>query len=155
MLIERHNKIISFSANIEKLISFMALMQVVWNTLVICCLGFIIIVSIHNENSIENLIFVLVKTVFAYFVIMIEAFVICFAGEYLSFKSRLIANATYETFWYDMPSNTGKIIMFVIMRSQKKLTITAGKMMDMSFETFTSIMKASASYISVLNAMYH
>ncbi|XP_071568968.1 odorant receptor 13a-like [Temnothorax nylanderi] len=150
MLIERHNKIIAFSKNIESLFSFIALMQVVWNTLVICCLGFVIIISIHNETG----IFVFVKTISGYFVIMIEAFVFCFAGEYLSLKGKLIANAIYETMWYDMPSGQNKIIIFIIMRSQKRLTITAGKMMDMSFETFTSMMKASASYVSVLNAMY-
>ncbi|XP_011694606.1 PREDICTED: odorant receptor 22c-like [Wasmannia auropunctata] len=150
MLIERHNKIISFSENIEELLSFIALMQVIWNTLVICCLGFVIIISIHNETG----VFMVMKTACAYFAIMAEAFVICFAGEYLSLKSKLISYATYETLWYDMPANTGKIIMFIIMRSQRRLTITAGKMMDMSFETFTSIMKTTASYISVLNALY-
>ncbi|KAL0133994.1 hypothetical protein PUN28_001123 [Cardiocondyla obscurior] len=125
-------------------------MQVVWNTLVICCLGLIFIISIHNQTG----IFILVRTICAYFVVMIEAFVICFAGEYLSLKSKLIGNAIYETMWYDMPLGQNKIIIFIIMRSQKQLTITAGKMMDMSFETFTSMMKASASYISVLNAIY-
>ncbi|XP_018348844.1 PREDICTED: odorant receptor 22c-like [Trachymyrmex septentrionalis] len=150
MLIERHNRIISFSKNIEQLFSFIALMQVVWNTLVICSIGFVFIVSMHNEAD----VFVLVKTLFAYCVITIEAFIICFAGEHLSLKGKLIANATYETLWYNMPLNTEKIIMFIIMRSQKRLTITAGKMIDMSFDTFTNIMKASASYISVLNAIY-
>ncbi|XP_018301271.1 odorant receptor 13a-like [Mycetomoellerius zeteki] len=150
LLIEKHNKIILFSKNIETLFSFIALMQVVWNTLVICCLGFIIVISIYNETG----IFVLLKTISGYLVVMIEAFVICFAGEYLSLKGKLIANAIYESLWYDMPSNENKIIVFILMRSQKRLTITAGKMMDMSLETFTGIMKASASYVSVLNAMY-
>ncbi|XP_011862386.1 PREDICTED: odorant receptor 13a-like [Vollenhovia emeryi] len=148
--IERHKKIISFSKNIESLFSFFAFMQVFWNTLVICCLGFIIIFSIHNKTG----TFVLIKTSSGYFVAMTEAFIICFAGEYLSMKGKLIANAIYEMMWYDMLSSQSKIIIFIIMRCQKRLTITAGKMMDMSFETFTSIIKASASYISVLNAMY-
>ncbi|XP_071568967.1 odorant receptor 10-like [Temnothorax nylanderi] len=150
MLIERHNKIIAFSKNIESLFSFIALMQIVWNTLVICCLGFVIILSITSKTG----IFVFVKTISGYFAVMIEAFVFCFAGEYLSLKGELIANAIYETMWYDMPSGQSKIIIFILLRSQKRLTITAGKMMDMSFETFTNIMKASVSFISVLNAMY-
>ncbi|XP_036141365.1 odorant receptor 13a-like [Monomorium pharaonis] len=149
MLIEKHKKIVLFSNNIETFFSFIALMQVVWNTLVICCLGFIIIISIHNQTG----IFILVKTIGGYLVVMTEAFVICSAGEYLSLKSKSIADAIYETLWYNMPSHQSKVI-FIIMRSQKRLTITAGKMMDMSFETFTSIMKASASYVSVLYAMY-
>ncbi|XP_077261534.1 odorant receptor 13a-like isoform X3 [Temnothorax americanus] len=150
VLVERHNRIISLSENIEKIFSFIALMQVVWNTLSICCLGFIIIISIHNETG----VFALAKTVIAYFSIIMEVFFICFAGEYLGLKGNLIARATYETPWYDIPSNQSKIIIFILLRSQKRLAITAGKMMDMSFETFTSIMKASISYISVLNAMY-
>ncbi|XP_039310429.1 odorant receptor 13a isoform X4 [Solenopsis invicta] len=97
MLIERHNRIISASDNIEKLFSFIALMQVLWNTLVICSLGF--------------------------------AFTF----------GKLIANASYEMMWYDMPSKQSKIIIFIIMRSQKRLTITAGKMTDMSFGAFTSV----------------
>ncbi|KAL0133996.1 hypothetical protein PUN28_001124 [Cardiocondyla obscurior] len=148
--IKRHKRIISFSENIEKLFSFIALMQVIWNTLVICCIGFIIIISIHNDTG----VFVLVKSVLAYVVIMADSFVMCFAGEHLSLKSKLIANAIYETSWYNMPVRQSKVIIFIIMRSQRRLVITAGKMMDMSFETFTSIMKASASYVSVLNAMY-
>ena len=43
-LIERHNRVFWFSDNIETLFSFIALMQVIWNTLVICSLGFIIII---------------------------------------------------------------------------------------------------------------
>ncbi|XP_011862381.1 PREDICTED: odorant receptor 67a-like [Vollenhovia emeryi] len=124
-------------------------MQVFWNTLVICCLGFFLIISFHNENG----VFVLLKTMLSYFGIMTEVFIICFAGEHLIFKSKLISNAIYETMWYNMPSRQSKIIIFIIMRSQKRLAITAGKMMDMSFETFTNIMKASVSYISVLNAL--
>ncbi|XP_067206871.1 odorant receptor 10-like isoform X2 [Linepithema humile] len=149
-LIKRHNRVILFSNNIDKLFSFMALMQVFGNTLVICCLGFIVVISVGNENS----VFMLVKSAIVYVAVMVEAFIFCFAGEYLSHKSKLIADAAYESLWYDMPLSQGKNVTFIIMRSQKRLTITAGKIMNLSFESFTSMMKASASYISVLNAMY-
>ncbi|XP_014483803.1 PREDICTED: odorant receptor 82a-like [Dinoponera quadriceps] len=123
-LVERHNKVILFSQNLDKLLSFMALMQVFWNTLVICCVGILLIIvsiavsvqmfsdsygkscslfsllieqTFHNKPGVG-----LVKAVFCYLAIAIEIFVFCFAGEYLSLK----------------------------------------------------IMKASASYVSVLNAMY-
>ncbi|XP_036141352.1 odorant receptor 13a [Monomorium pharaonis] len=150
LLIKRHNRIISFSENIEKFFSFVALMQVVWNTLVICCLGFVIIISFHNGTG----IFVTVKTIFACFAIIFEVFIVCFVGDYLRLKGELIASATYDSLWYNMSPRQSKIMLFIIIRSQKRLTFTAGKMMDMSLETFTNIMKASISYASVLNAMY-
>ncbi|XP_024879554.1 odorant receptor 67a-like isoform X1 [Temnothorax curvispinosus] len=134
----------------EKFFSLFSLLQVFWNTAVVCCLGFVLIISIHNETG----VFVLVKTMSGYFSMILEVFIICLAGEYLSSKGKLITTATYEMPWYNMPSNQSKILMFIMMRSQKRLVITAGKMMDMSFESFTTIIKASASYISVLYAIY-
>ncbi|KAL6254512.1 hypothetical protein P5V15_014565 [Pogonomyrmex californicus] len=150
ILIERHERVILFSDNIEKLFSFIALIQVVWNTLVICCVGFFIIISIHNETG----TIMVAKTVLVYIAVTIEIFAMCFIGEYLSFKSESITSSTYDALWYDMPTTQARIILFILMRSQRQITITAGKITDMSFETFTNIMKATVSYISVLNAMH-
>ncbi|XP_012063176.1 PREDICTED: odorant receptor 4-like [Atta cephalotes] len=125
-------------------------MQVIWNTLVICSLGFIIIISFYIETSVTTIL----KSIFAYLAVILEVFILCFAGEYLNLKSKSIADAAYESFWYDLPLNQRKILMFIIMRSQKQLMITAGKITSLSLTTFTSIIKASASYVSVLHAMY-
>ncbi|XP_011870713.1 PREDICTED: odorant receptor 13a-like isoform X5 [Vollenhovia emeryi] len=137
MLIIRHQKIISFSKNIEAFFSNIALIQFVSNTLVICCLGFIIVIS-----------------VFFYIVISMEAFIFCFLGEYLSTKSQKIGDAAYESLWYELNPNQNRDVLIMIIRSQKHLTLTIGKVMDLSLRQFASIVKASASYVSVLHAMY-
>lgn len=49
-LIRRHQNIIVFTEQIEDLYSYIALAQFISNTLVICCLGFII-VNVSNFNS--------------------------------------------------------------------------------------------------------
>ncbi|XP_077261529.1 odorant receptor 10-like isoform X2 [Temnothorax americanus] len=149
-LIERQNRVYVFSENIEKLFSFIALMQVIWNTLVICSLGFIIIISFYIETSVITI----VKTILTYFAVIMEVFILCLAGEYLNLKGKSIADAAYESLWYDLPSNQGKTVTFVVMRSQKQLMITAGRITNLSLETFTNIIKASASYVSVLHAIY-
>lgn len=43
-LICKHQRIIALSDNIENLYNQIALMQFLWNTLVICCTGFLIII---------------------------------------------------------------------------------------------------------------
>ncbi|XP_025163769.1 odorant receptor 13a-like isoform X2 [Harpegnathos saltator] len=112
MLIERHNRVISFSKNIDKVFSFIALMQILGNTLVICFLGLVLMTS------------------------------------------KSLGDAAYESLWYNMSPSHVKKLLLIIMRSQKQLTITAGGITNLSLESFTSIMKASASYMSVLKAMY-
>lgn len=50
-LINKHHKIIAFSDNIENLFSPIALMQFISNTMIICCIGFLIAtVSIWSVN---------------------------------------------------------------------------------------------------------
>ncbi|XP_067206878.1 odorant receptor 13a-like isoform X3 [Linepithema humile] len=97
---------------------------------------------------------VITKSLIFYVAITLEAFVFCYAGEYLSAKSKSISDAAYECFWYDLTPSECRVLMFLMLRSQKRLTITAGKMTDLSLEGFTTIMKSSASYISVLRALY-
>ncbi|KAL6254502.1 hypothetical protein P5V15_014555 [Pogonomyrmex californicus] len=150
-LIGKHQKIILYIENVENLYCYIALMQFVSNTLIICSIGFVIVISINSPD----LSTILVKTLLFYIVMNLEAFSFCFAGEYLSTKvsTQHIADAAYESLWYDVHVNESRTISFLILRSQKRLTITIGKVMDLSLECFTSIVKASASYISVLLAM--
>ncbi|XP_012063162.1 PREDICTED: odorant receptor 4-like [Atta cephalotes] len=149
-LIDKHHKIIAFSESIESLFSYIALMQFFSNTLIICCIGFLIVTSLGTNEGVR----MLVKTLFFYIAITLEAFIFCFAGEYLSNKSKTIGDAVYGSIWYNLKPRDSRILLFVIMRSQKRLTITAGKFMDLSLEGFANSLKASASYISVLYAMY-
>ncbi|KAL0120391.1 hypothetical protein PUN28_008219 [Cardiocondyla obscurior] len=67
--------------------------------------------------------------------------------------SKSIANAAYNTFWYNAKPNESRILLILILRSQKQLTITIGKFNNLSLEVFANILKASASYVSVLLAM--
>ncbi|XP_076375635.1 odorant receptor 13a isoform X2 [Megalopta genalis] len=124
-LFKKHQNIIDFTKYIESLFSFIALMQMVCNTISICCIGFM----------------------------MMIAFIFCYSGEYLSNKSTSIHIAAYNSLWYLLKPDDGRIIILLIARSQKKSTITAGNVIDLSLERFTGLMKASASYISILRAM--
>ncbi|XP_070512817.1 odorant receptor 10-like [Cardiocondyla obscurior] len=171
MLIVRHQEIIGFSKNIEALYSNIALIQFVSNTLVICCLGFLIVISIGAPGG----SMMLVKSVFFYIVMSLEAFIYCFVGEHLStqvriqytvyiicillykiivFQSEMIGDSAYESLWYELNPTEKKDIHIVIVRSQKHLTLTIGKVLELSLKQFANIVKASASYVSVLHAMY-
>ncbi|KAL0111078.1 hypothetical protein PUN28_012802 [Cardiocondyla obscurior] len=134
-LICKHQKIITLSEHIEHLYTYIALMQLLWNTLVICCTGFVIVITIGTDDSGTTSI----KSVSFYIAITLEVFILCFAGEFLSAKSRSISDAIYESLWYDMPPTSSRILLFVILRSQKRLTITAGKVVDLTLEGFTSV----------------
>ncbi|XP_011694616.1 PREDICTED: odorant receptor 4-like [Wasmannia auropunctata] len=117
-------------------------------------IGFMIVTSINTQDSDTIDSSALMKAIVFYMAATVEAFIFCFCGEYLSAKSKMIGDAAYNSNWYDFKPNESKLVLFIILRSQRRLTITAGKIMDLSLEGFTSIIKASVSYISILHAMY-
>ncbi|XP_018401481.1 PREDICTED: uncharacterized protein LOC108778727 [Cyphomyrmex costatus] len=98
--------------------------------------SFIITLSMDAPNGVV----ILVKSVLYYIVINLEAFVYCFVGEYLNVKSKMIGDAAYDSLWYDITTKKKRIILLVILRSQKRLTITIGKIMDLSLDRFASIL---------------
>ncbi|XP_015185285.1 PREDICTED: odorant receptor 85b-like [Polistes dominula] len=161
-LIDSHERIINFSLNVESVFTYIALLQFLSNTLAICFSGFVIITVNMSFDSDQGLV-ILAKTLPYYTVVNLEAFVLCFAGEYLTSKNdrsstfsqgKAIGEAAYTSTWYELKPNESRYFLLLILRSQKRLTITVGKFMDLSLEGFASILKASASYVSVLYAMY-
>ncbi|XP_071858479.1 uncharacterized protein isoform X2 [Bombus fervidus] len=109
--ISRHQEIILFAEKIEKFFTYIALSQLITNTLIICCLGYLIVLS------------------------------------------KLIADTAYEFLWYDTHPSKSRLLIPVILRSQRGFSFTLGKFANLSMSTFAAIMKASGSYISVLLAM--
>ncbi|EFN81412.1 Odorant receptor 2a [Harpegnathos saltator] len=134
-IIQKHQKIIIFSEYIEDLYTYIALVQFVLNTLLICTLGFIIVTSIGNPDTKEQLR----KSLLFYTVTTLEAFIFCFAGEYLKNKSKAVGTAAYDSSWYELKPENSRTLILVILRAQKQLTLTVGKIMDLSLESFTSV----------------
>ncbi|CAL7941814.1 unnamed protein product [Xylocopa violacea] len=160
--ITRHQEIITFADRLEKIFTYMALSQLLSNTLLICCLGYVIVIAIQADDGFV----LLIKCVLFYVVICLEIFIYCYAGEYLSTKviqqqlivhicspSKLITDTAYQILWYNLDPNEVRLLILVILRSQKGFTFTFGKFASLSLKSFMAIMKASASYISVLLTM--
>ncbi|XP_014480035.1 PREDICTED: odorant receptor 4-like [Dinoponera quadriceps] len=148
-IVRKHQKIIDFSDSIERFYNLITFMQLTSNMIMICSLGFVILRSLDRPNAVE----LIVRSFLFYVITNLEAFIFCFAGEYLSNKSKSVGSAAYNTPWYNLKPSDGRVLLIIILRSQKQLTLTAGKMVDLSLESFASIMKASGSYLSVLLAM--
>ncbi|XP_076375623.1 uncharacterized protein LOC117226921 isoform X2 [Megalopta genalis] len=93
----RHQEIIDFSEQIEKIFTYISFAQLLTNTAVSCCLGYITVTSLHDENALPELF----KAGFGYIAICIEIFTYCFAGEYLNNKI-MKASASYMSVFLAM-----------------------------------------------------
>ncbi|XP_017753037.1 PREDICTED: odorant receptor 4-like [Eufriesea mexicana] len=148
-IIAKHQRIINLSANVETVFTIISLLQFFFNILVLCFVSFILVTSINNGQATAAI----AKCFPYYIVVNLEALILCYTGEYLSTKSENIGCIAYNSDWYELTIYEIRAIFLLILRSQKPLTLTIGKFMNLSLETFADMLKASASYVSVLYAM--
>lgn len=86
-------------------------------------------------------------------ILMVQLLLYCYAAELLSTKVKMITLGAYQSKWYQLPQNLVKDIYFIMMRADQPFRLTAGKLVEMNLNTFTNIVKVSASYFSVLRLM--
>ncbi|RZC42776.1 7tm 6 domain containing protein [Asbolus verrucosus] len=78
-----------------------------------------------------------------------SAVAICFSCLQLSMNNSLI-NGIYAASWYDYDMKSKKALITLMERSKTPMIITAGKILPLTLETFTMMLKRTYSLIAVL-----
>nr|XP_031840314.1 odorant receptor 22c-like [Nomia melanderi] len=147
------NMDLPFDTNQSPTYELVVAIQVVFQTMASYAFGIfsalLMMVSLKSEYGLP----LLFKSSSFYVAISFEIYIYCFAGEYLNVKSQMIIDAAYQMAWYNLQPTLSRQMILLILRSQKGLPLTFGKFSPLSLESFAKIMKASASYMSVLLAM--
>lgn len=126
-----HKKFLTFIINVSSYIS-----------------GFQLILTLTAHNT-----FVAMKHLLFIVVLLVQLFIYCFAGQTLECQSQGLAYAIYETSWYNFNVSVIKDFPLMILRAANPHRLTAEKFLAMNFDSFKKILKASASYLSVLRVM--
>ncbi|XP_011065376.1 PREDICTED: uncharacterized protein LOC105152663, partial [Acromyrmex echinatior] len=124
------------------------LAQILMSVIVLCVEGFLLLLSLEINDA-------LTAAKHGVFIIslLVQLFLYCFAGQMLEFQSKELAYAIYESPWYTFDMNIMKNLPLIILRAASPQQLTAGKFVAINFMTFKEILKASASYLSVLRVM--
>ncbi|KAK0176263.1 hypothetical protein PV328_000416 [Microctonus aethiopoides] len=130
-IIKKHQKNIDFAERIEKAFSTISFIHCLCNGVAIGCSG-LVFVTTNDPIYIGRFSIYLVMK-------LVQTFVLCYAGEYLTNKSMAVANVAYESNWYDLNTKHAKILLLIILRAQKPLHLTAGKFAILSSGMFTIV----------------
>ncbi|XP_015183141.1 PREDICTED: odorant receptor 13a-like isoform X2 [Polistes dominula] len=63
-----------------------------------------------------------------------------------------VARAAYECNWYNLLPHEARSLILIIRRSRSPLRLTAGKFCTLNHELYSSVLKTSMGYLSVLRA---
>ncbi|KAL0113211.1 hypothetical protein PUN28_012409 [Cardiocondyla obscurior] len=101
---------------------------------------------IRSIDVIDNTFNLMLLTLLVFF-----AMLFCLQG-FLIVNAEGIFYAVYNYAWYLRTPNEAKNLMLIMIRAEKPLYITAGRICPLTLSMFCSLIKTSAGYVSVLLA---
>ncbi|XP_043517113.1 odorant receptor Or2-like isoform X1 [Frieseomelitta varia] len=148
VIVHDHVEILRFSKNAEEALREICLAEIVESTIIMCLLEYYCMVEWRNNDAIA---------IMTYFTLLISftfnIFIFCYIGELLSEQCRQIGINSYKIEWYNLPAKNAYDLILLISISQYPPRLTAGKIIDLSLNTFSSVAKTSLIYLNLLRTV--
>ncbi|CAH1374427.1 unnamed protein product [Tenebrio molitor] len=141
--VNHHDAILRFVKEYEECFSSSVFSQFAASVFVICF-------SCLQLSKIESLGYYFVQLVMYFSVILAQIYFYCYYGSTLSEESNSLTNAIYMSNWYNFDEKSKKALIILMERSKNPILVTAGKILDLSLETFATILRRSYSLLAVL-----
>ncbi|XP_014484222.1 PREDICTED: odorant receptor 4-like [Dinoponera quadriceps] len=144
-IVKQHIRIKSFLDKVEDILQYMCLVEVVGCTFILCLLGYYIIMEWEDNDAVSMLTYAILLLTFT-----LNIFILCFIGELLTNQSTKMYVTSCTLNWYRIPHKTARSLVLVIAVSSVPVKITAGKFLDLSFNSFGAIVRTSVAYLNIL-----
>ncbi|XP_023938812.2 odorant receptor 85b [Bicyclus anynana] len=143
----RHQQLIALVNLLELIYSKSTLFNIISSSILLCLSGFNIAV-VQKTSAVLT---------FAPFLIMslTQVFLMCFFGDLLMASSIQISDAVYGCGWYDAELSIRRIVLIIMIKSQKPCKVTAANFVDLNLAAFTTILSRSWSFFALLKTMYN
>ncbi|XP_025987228.1 odorant receptor 22c-like [Solenopsis invicta] len=148
VLASRYDYLMENAKLLTDVISFVLLVNLLFNCLIISLLGFQFILAMKINDAV-----MMIKSLAVMLSLMFQLFFYSFVGDYLKCQIEDIADSIYTSTWYRLPTKLMKNVLFVMVRSQQPVQLLAGNFFVVNIKTFMNILKTSLSYLSVLRVM--
>ncbi|XP_070170260.1 odorant receptor 49b-like isoform X4 [Polyergus mexicanus] len=149
-IIKDHIRLIKYFDIVENTFTMLLLGLLLYFDILFCLYGFLIVAVLTEgrEMSMMRLIYLIsvVLNVGGHMCLY------CVVGEILVAQCEKIYHAAYDYEWYTLEPKQAKSLILIMIRTNKPLHITAGKMFPMTLSMFCDLVKTSGGYVSVLLA---
>ncbi|XP_011298919.1 uncharacterized protein [Fopius arisanus] len=81
---------------------------------------------------------------------LIHLYFLSWPGQRLMDHSQRIHSAAYQGCWYNIPVHLQKLLILTMLRGSKPSVLTAGGFYVMSLQSFSLVLKTSASYFTII-----
>ncbi|NP_001229891.1 odorant receptor 11 [Apis mellifera] len=147
-IVEYQTRIKEFLNQLDQFVPAIYLIEVVIQVLIICIIGYCIIMEWEDSNAMAMVIYVVFQVT-----CVIGTFSVCYVGQLLLDESENIRQAYNTLNWYRLPVKKARSLILLILMSHYPIKVTAGRIMDLSLVTFTSIIKSAVGYMNMLRTV--
>nr|XP_050850383.1 odorant receptor 13a-like isoform X2 [Vespula vulgaris] len=144
--LRKHIKVIEFSEFIDGSFSVSYLFSLGLFVLVLAVSGTQVLMHTDQLNE-------AVRYASLFMAILIQLFWQCWQGQRLLNCSNIPYESANQGQWYYTSTRCKKTLALIMIRSSKPCEITAMNLMTFSIETFSSVLRTSMSYFTVLQSM--
>ncbi|XP_077269870.1 odorant receptor 4-like isoform X2 [Temnothorax americanus] len=148
MITKHHVRVLRFSTNVEEVLREICLMEIVTSTLIICLLEHYCLTEWENSDAVAILTYFILLISFTFNIL-----IFCYIGELLVEQYSKIGSAVYKINWYSLSGNKALSLVLIIAMSHYPPKLTAGKIFDLSINTFGAVLKTSVVYLNLLRTV--
>uniref|UniRef100_A0A2A4J2I8 Odorant receptor n=1 Tax=Heliothis virescens TaxID=7102 RepID=A0A2A4J2I8_HELVI len=144
-IVDIHQRLLRIADQLTSIFGLVIFIHVAFAALEICFFGFLTMVYGGLAETIANMLTVL-NAVFTIFLLSLS-------GQFLCDTSSEVADAAYESYWYESDCKV-KLILFIIIRAQRPSHLSALGFSQLTLKSFSKIMSSAWTYFSLLIQMY-
>ncbi|XP_019699210.1 odorant receptor 4-like [Harpegnathos saltator] len=148
VIAKHHMRVLRFAADVEEVLREICLIELVAATLIICLLEYYFMMEWKKSDAIGIVTYFILLVSFAF-----NLLIFCYISELLVEEFRKIGSAAYNVNWYDLSGYKALDLTMIIMISHYPPRLTAGKFCDLSFNTFSTVLRTSLVYLNLLRTV--
>nr|XP_031834536.1 odorant receptor Or2-like [Nomia melanderi] len=148
VIVRDHVQILRFSKDVEEALREVCLTEIVESTLIICMLEYYCMMEWSNSDAIAILTYFTLLISFTFNIL-----IFCYIGEILSEQCSRMGAASYNIRWYNLPAKKAYNLVLLSAISLYPPKLTAGKIIELSLNTFGVIVKTSVVYLNLLRTV--
>ncbi|KAF7266743.1 hypothetical protein GWI33_019964 [Rhynchophorus ferrugineus] len=140
--IKQQKFLIKFTNTLNSAVRYVILMQFILLSLNVATVA---VNATKAENTTEGVFWVLYI-----FILTIQTFSLSYTANNIMEKSYLVADALYQSEWYEFDENAKKLVRLMMMQAQRPLVLTIGPFNPLTTQTGLKIMNVAYSYVTLM-----
>ncbi|XP_001992213.2 odorant receptor 19a [Drosophila grimshawi] len=144
--VESHQIILQLRHILEDSLSFACFIQCLCTATAICTQA---VFAAQINLDFFRIVYVLIMLVN----MLTEMYIVCYASELVQYEAEQMTKAIYNCNWVCMPVEHRRIVLIMLMRSQRSAGIMAIGYLPVSMTTLLSVVKGAYSVYTLLNQM--